>query len=289
MAYSNRKGVTAYEVIIGFILAILAFAIIYLILTNIIAPMLGEYTIRKTCQISALATEWTSIHTFGIGSPVFSLKCKPVDTKITTKDKEAIKGILADDMYKCWEQMGQGKLKIYSDWGVGSDVQCVVCSIIKPKDEGYNTEINPSELIDYLQTKKPLYTKKTYLQLLTGTDDKYEYSNLGDQGKIIINIDNPSYTVFAIKKTSNAWETIKELGIIGGTFVTLKLVGRLVPIPAARVISFALPIPKTIKGKATAGAVIGVATALFYKPDREVNLLLVSGNEIAKRCDNLEG
>ncbi len=288
MAYLNRKGVAAYEVIIGFILAILAFAILYLILTNIIAPMLGEYTTRKTCQISALATEWTRLPG-GVGSLVFSLKCKPVDTKIATKDKDAVKGILADDMYKCWEQMGQGKLKLYSDWGVSSDVQCVVCSIIKPKDEGYNTEINPSELIDYLQTKKPLYAKKTYLQLLTGTDDKYEYSNLGDQGKIVITTDNPAYTVFAVKKISNSWETIKGLGIIGGTFVTLKIVGRFVPIPAARVISFALPIPKTIKGKATAGAAIGIATAFLYKPDREVNLLLVSGNEIAKRCDNLAG
>lgn len=287
MAYLNRKGVAAYEVIIGFILAILAFVILYLILTNIIAPMLGEYTIRKTCQISVLATEWTSI--FGIGSPVFSLKCKPVDTKIATKDKDAIKGILADDMYKCWEQMGQGKLKIYSDWGVSSDVQCVVCSIIKPKDESYNTEINPSELIDYLQTKKPLYTKKTYLQFLTGTDDKYEYKNLGDQGKIIINTDNPAYTVFAIKKISNSWETIKELGIIGGTFVTFKIIGKFVPNPVARVISFALPIPKTIKGKATVGAAVGIATVFFYKPDREINLLLVSGNELTKRCDNLEG
>lgn len=289
MRYSGKKGAVAYEVLIGFILTILAFAILYLIFTNIIAPLLGEYTTRKTCQISALVVEWTRLPIVKTGSPFFSLKCKPVDIKIQTKDKEAIKDILAGEMYKCWEQMGRGKLKLYGDWGLSSDVQCIVCSIIKPKDEKYNVEINPSELIDYLQTKKPTYIEKTYLQLLTGTDDKYEYGNLGEQGKILISTDNPVYTVFAITKTSNSLETIKELGIIGGTILTLKVAGKVIKHPAARVISFLLPVPKTIKGNIAAVSVIGISTAFFYKPDREVTLLLTSGNEIAKRCDNLAG
>ncbi|GEM_PF-5772968 len=288
MRYLNKKGAAAYEVLIGFILAILAFVILYLIFTNIIAPLLGEYTTRKTCQISTLAVEWIRIPLIGTGS-FFSLKCRPVDTKIETKDKEAIKDILAGDMYKCWEQMGRGKLKLYSDWGVSSDVQCIVCSVIKPKDEKYNVEINPSELIDYLQTKKPSYLEKTYLQLLTGTEDKFEYKDIGEQGKILISTDNPAYTVFAVTKTSNSWETIKELGIIGGTVVTLKVAGKVIKNPYVRVISFLLPVPSTIKGNIAAVSVIGIATAFFYKPDREISLLLTSGSEIAKRCDNLQG
>lgn len=272
-----------YKVIVGLVLLLIAFGILWLFITNW-KSWVGGASDKEVCRLSVVAMAKTKTPIIGTASP-FDLNCKTRTEIIKEKDKEKIKEALANSMYDCWYQMAEGKFDFFSDWDFGlSDSRCIICSINKFDENAWQGEMNVNEFEDYLNTKKIPIKKITYAEYFTGVENAKV-----DFGEEIMSLDkdNPVYTIFLVNKRSS-W--IKQLGlgagavgIAGGQVILFKAgktaVGKVVgKVVGTRLIPFA----------GWALLAIDVVGIVAHKTDFYPTLILTSGTEVQNVCDALE-
>lgn len=121
-------------VIVGFALLVLAWLIV--------VPFFSAESDRDTCRLSVDAKSATKVA--GQESDIFrDLKCKTQYVEVTDKvikknDKtiatlsknpdQKVKKAIADEMYDCWYEMGEGQRDPWGDWDTAHIKHCVICS-----------------------------------------------------------------------------------------------------------------------------------------------------------------
>ncbi len=134
--FSNKKGMSQ-EVLVGMILVALALTIYLIFLYNLksLATSTNE---KELCKLSAeLNAKRLTILGNDITPGLSDLKCPT--KKITVKDPDKIKLILSNQMYDCWDQFGQGKLKFLDP---EPNTYCIVCSKISFEGDAKDRKLN---------------------------------------------------------------------------------------------------------------------------------------------------
>lgn len=128
------------------------------------------------------------------GEPMFALNCpreddiiKKGDVVVGNKiDQDKAHGIIAENMRRCWEKVGAGKLDPFSDWNDIEDKSiCMVCSrmifdrslLNFMKDQSTKSGNNVQDVfitnpLPYLYSRTIPNKNMTYFKYLYGTDPK---------------------------------------------------------------------------------------------------------------------
>lgn len=191
-------------VVVGFILIFASYFILF--------PMLFAESDREACRISVEAKSRTKIFQ---DSPIVSdIICKTQYVEVTDKaikknDKiiaalgknpeQKVKKTIADEMYDCWYQMGEGKLDPWGDWGVKQN-HCIICSEITFSDKAKQKFGTLKELNKFLCDTTIPGSTKTYCTYFKG---KNEFE------PVDIDTKEPHAIVYIIEDQTN-------LGTLGG-------------------------------------------------------------------------
>ncbi|MBI2670978.1 hypothetical protein HYX18_03310 [Candidatus Woesearchaeota archaeon] len=199
--FSNKEGVVD-KALVEFLIAVVVIIVLGLVLVGF--KNIGkDVSNRETCRASVLANE-KRLEVAGteLTPGLTDLKCPT--QKITVKDPEKIKLILANQMYDCWDKFGRGKIK-FLDPEIGT--YCIICSKINFEDEAKGKELggflgylaetkirddrgNPVPGIDY-----------TYIRFLTDYETKQdELEKIKAVQDDIINTNNDYAVMFLYYK-----------------------------------------------------------------------------------------
>ncbi|MEK6832448.1 MAG: hypothetical protein AABY32_00235, partial [Nanoarchaeota archaeon] len=190
------------------IVAILIIALLWIIFVNLGDFLYGTGN-KAACQNWVARNSVAYLKEFA-GNAEESSPC--VTTQETIKSissKNDLYEKLAQNMYNCWDQYGQGEANFYSnfDWG-SSNTHCRICSEIKFDNEVKKQikEIDVDDFESYLSAYNPPNSKQTYAEFFIKADRaKIDF---GDNIKIPIN--NDFYTMFVVNKRSQCSLGIRE-------------------------------------------------------------------------------
>lgn len=190
-----RRAQLAPATLITMVLVILGFIILLYVLISTSAGEDGEY---NACKLSVL----TKASTPDIVQERVPLNCrtnkvclgydgKDCDNSFAGEKIEKVEikecsgdtcisdsarkfeEIAAKQMYRCWDMMGEGKLKMYNDADIKLGLQsadnfCMICTRIAVDAEGKEKELlDKVDLPGYLKGNKPEGESETYLQKFT--------------------------------------------------------------------------------------------------------------------------
>lgn len=134
------------------------------------------------------------------------IKCPTVKLKINDKNEEIVKKKIADAMVDCWEEYGQGKLKLFKD----DNIYCAICHRIT-----FGKDIQVKGFTNYLAMNNPKGQKISYLQYLTtertqNSDFLKENENqiIGDT--IIASQQNEYTIIFTFIKGKQYWKEYRN-------------------------------------------------------------------------------
>ncbi|MBI2133343.1 hypothetical protein HYU11_01535 [Candidatus Woesearchaeota archaeon] len=171
-----RKGVTVSAIMSLILLAITIFAL--LSYTGLITSGIESGFSREPCKQSVI--RHSNLHIKSYNPPDEIINCPPTylefeKTKYSIEYRGKTRSIklgdhaekpIADEIYNCWNQFGEGKLDLFG----GPKKYCSVCSIITFKED---MEINGYQFLDYLR-KNTVPNKElakegiTYLDYMRG-------------------------------------------------------------------------------------------------------------------------
>ncbi|MEM0231084.1 MAG: hypothetical protein QXT20_02695 [Candidatus Woesearchaeota archaeon] len=170
------RGIARDEIVL-IILALTAAAVIaYIFIQN---NWLSESAERELCRVSVLS-RWAS--TKIAADSLFDLQCKSHLKRISYSDieeikgesaqKDAIKQIIADEMYDCWYKFNRGQLKLDNVFKVITDPNtmlgtrevCMVCSQIEFDDEIKNKFPTIDKFTEWMMNNKVPGQDFTYFQ-----------------------------------------------------------------------------------------------------------------------------
>ncbi len=160
--------------IVGFLLILLMF--------GMVIPSLSNSIDREDCRISVETMARTKVVQ---ESPIIKdLKCNTQFVEITEKvikknekiiatlNKEPeyrIKKAIADEMYDCWYQMGEGKLDPWGDWQIKPHTKhCIVCSEITFDNKAQKIHSQIKDLDVFLKKTNVPQKDFTYSDYITG-------------------------------------------------------------------------------------------------------------------------
>jgi len=239
----KKKGMMAST--LGRLILILVIALILIVFIGKVTLFGKERSDVEICRLSVLAASKSKI----VGKPlVESIQCETRDIEINEKGiyknnkkietfrnlgvsegksdaENKIKNLIANELYNCWYQFGEGKFNVFDDWN-GQTIKCFLCSDINFK-EIYSTF--PSiDLTEFMAETKIPNTDKTYFQYI-GVDPE----NIG-QVRYIIDTSKSYSVIFSISKWSSfgqAW-ALEGGGAVVGAVAGAKIgaaLGTIVP------------------------------------------------------------
>jgi len=223
----NKRGIeTAY--LIGILILIVSAAILYYVIK--VMPY-TKIVSREACRLSVVARSNKLLKGIGTVTPneLVPLNCKTEEIKIKTANPIEIEKEIANAMYDCWWQLGEGKKKFWTDslWkqlGIPKlgriKSSCVICSVIK-FDERIKNKALTLDMVSYLQQAKVPDKNMTYLEYFTETENAKLPAGLEVEEKLTTKDD---YVIIFMGIDGGEWyETLKTdlkalLGITAGTF-----------------------------------------------------------------------
>ncbi|MFC1685798.1 hypothetical protein ACFLZZ_02115 [Nanoarchaeota archaeon] len=237
----DKKGVER-QVLITTILVIVSFIIILMVIGRFAAVIPDTFD-REACRSSVLikaGLEAKPILSKALGlSP--ALKCKTEYLclnkggkcpkqgyeKVTVKTDDEIKRKVAESMYNCWYQLGEGKADFLGDNFLGLGTQestCVICSVIKFDEFTNDKQLDFS---NYLEKTKIPVGNKTYLEYFTDMKEAKLPTQLKAEE---LNTNKDYAIVFAgLKGGKDLQESLNDMTGTVGTAITagigLKTVG----------------------------------------------------------------
>ena len=206
-----KKKSMATSTMIYIVMMLMALVLLfYFNFEKVLQPAQGR-TPKQICKASAYAHSITKIK----GRDLFDnpIICPTEMIEIEKKDNKKAQHILAQAMYGCWDQFGEGKLELFKE----PNVYCTVCSHITFEDE----DLQLSDFSSFLATKEIPLTdldysegKKlpTYHEYLTGYKTSgSEFLKVKELKKIPDQIidtskDNNYAVIFVHIKGLNKWE-----------------------------------------------------------------------------------
>lgn len=274
------------------LLLVIAGFLIYFFATKW-GPWISERSDEEICRLSVLAMAKGQIPYLRTGSP-FSLRCKTKYLKIEESDKNAIKEELANAMYRCWWQYGEGKLDFFSDWEwkIGQEEHCMICSIIKFDETVTETSIRVEEFEKYLDNKQIPGKGRTYSEFFLDAEKAEMY--FGEEsrgGRIEINHEEPLYVVFGVIKTRTPiegkwYERLRDFFIKEGKIFGIGFLGT-VGLGAISTGGIA-PLSALAKGGLGVGIASMIVAGVAHKDHFYPTLFLIPGEEIRNECTKLD-
>lgn len=252
----NKKGMmeTIVKAIPVLVIAGILFYVIYLIFSAS-----GSAVDREVCRDWVLLKAQSKI----LGKPLVgeNSPCKTEIIEIKKTDEYEIKQDIANEMYDCWYQFGEGKKDFLSDWEwFKGDNWCFICSKIDFSEKVQNEIPEVIDFSDFLATESmPLHGEKTFFEYFYDAGEEISV----DDFPVNLDTSDPLYVVFfADKKASTA-------NYIRGTIPTLALpIGACVVSVVAAVVSGGTlsPVAGVVCSKAgiITAAVVGTAAGGVY-------------------------
>ncbi len=253
----HKKGNLARMKVAGFVLAIFV-AVVILAFLGKIGFVANETSVEEQCRASVIRNARYHIAGIELGSEI-DCPTRKLELKKDLSEDEA-KEKLANAMYKCWRQFGQGKLNLFS----GNGVYCNVCYIVdvKTKDpltgftEYLLTTPSPAENMYYYDYLSSFETSKADEVLgeidLNGIKlDDYEISNKPGENKYAV--------LFVYAKGQDNFEKVKRQLLAQST--------------AGKVIT---PVATGIGVAAGVGTAVAIITAPVSVP-----VIIVAGTAVA--------
>lgn len=212
----NKRGTLTQTTIISLVIVILAGAILFLVLKNIIdRNQLDKEACKQTVDLRNNAI----LGGTGATPALVPLKCKTENIEVKTSDEGTIKRTIAGSLYDCWWMLGEGKADFFSPvswWQVTNpflveQASCIVCSTIKFDDrvKSKNIEIN---LAEYLEETKIPQKNITYLDYFTDAPNS-KFEGIGDSDTMTINEDYA--VIYMSMKGAKIGETLIKSGATG--------------------------------------------------------------------------
>ncbi len=160
--FLKKKGITPITMISSLVIAIVTLLFLFKITQTQVEAMDNAF-LREACKQSVQRQSELHIKTYNPPSEMINCPTSYLDftrdkinyeygdrkksTKLKGSDedrKETMKKAMADEIYYCWNQFGEGKLDLFG----GPKKYCSVCSVLTFKDQG--TELNGYEFYSYL-------------------------------------------------------------------------------------------------------------------------------------------
>jgi hypothetical protein len=269
MALLNKRG--DINIIVFAILVLLAGGILLAIFPALFNDV--AHTMDRTkCETQV---NLHSVEIFEGKLPGELDQCETNSFEVNEDDEEEIKKILADEMYYCWDQFGEGRKDFISEWRT-TGRWCFICSRID-YDSRVQSDFPTIDNFDlYLRDNEfPYFTQNKSVSFYNYF---YEDGNMPDLDKEFkIDTGKSSYVVFFADKEKNWNDMGKGLGAGVGGGVVLCGVGILVsPISGGA----------TLLLCAAAGGAIasGVGYATNHHPDFSAGLYIGDAAGAAGAC-----
>ena len=182
----DKKGDVKF--VTEIILLIIAFIAILPIITNEFFPKANDINSVTACRNSFLLKAKTDVPIIG---PDIDLACKTNVYNYETSDISKLQKLIADELYYCWSQFGEGKIDL-KKWKIPtSDYVCFVCTDIKFK-ESIQKNFPKSQtinMVDYLNNYFiPGSREVTYSEYFLGQKEGFDNNNIRNDLTIIDNI-----------------------------------------------------------------------------------------------------
>ena len=175
------------------IIIIIISALILIFFLGQFSGLFGEQIDKETCHTSVVLRGQQSL----IGEATkraIPLRCKtaykclsmggkcPEDyTKIEVRDEEDIKREIANAMYDCWWQLGEGKINFLKSEWMGKNT-CLFCSLISFDNKIQEKYSEIKDLSNYIAKTNIPEKNITYLQYLSNNPNvEIPPSNVGDK------------------------------------------------------------------------------------------------------------
>lgn len=153
----NRKGDIKY--VVGILLIIIGFIAILPVMIDIFTKG-SDVSSRSSCKESLILKSKTDLPVIG---PDIDLSCMTNVYNIESSDLTSIQKTIAEELYYCWWQFGEGKIEL-DKWKIkGPGYTCFVCADIK-FSEAMSKNFPGTQTIDmasYLNTYLIPGSKKT--------------------------------------------------------------------------------------------------------------------------------
>jgi len=223
MNIKNKKAIARKTLIE--MLALIMSAVILIVLLGRYSPLHGQIVTKEACRDSVLLR--ASIMEKGILEKVVSvppLNCKTryycitkgqkcEDEKyvpVVVKDENDIKEAIANYMYDCWDQLGEGKRDF-----LYSGKRSLICSVVKFENEVKNEYPSISGFYNYLTIHTIPGGNITFIKYLTGIDDLTGKVKIQDD-KMTTNVDYAviftSFKGEGVIRTSTIFSSLSLLG-----------------------------------------------------------------------------
>ncbi len=137
------------------ILIVLISTLLFLAFEGNLKELYAKITEKQSCKSSVQANALLKMRYADFSGEI---KCPIVPLKINDKNDEIAKKKIADAMYDCWDQFGQGKLELFTD----DNVYCTICHRIT-----FDEDVKINGFSSYLATNYAPGQKISYLQFLT--------------------------------------------------------------------------------------------------------------------------
>jgi hypothetical protein len=201
-------------------------------------------------------------------------QCETNHIEVKKDDEEEIKEILADEMYYCWDQFGEGKKDFISEWR--DKRWCFICSRID-YDSGVQSDFPTINNFDlYLRDNEfPYFSSNKSISFY---EYLFEENNVpGINRDFKIDTGKTSYVVFFADKEKNWNDMGKGLGIGVGGGVALCAAGILVsPLSGGASI--------LLCGTGVVSSVLGVGYAANHHPDFSSGIYIGDAAGAAGAC-----
>ncbi len=271
----HKKAVSM--VLVGLILTVLVMSLLIYFISFVYKPVIESSIEREVCKDSVLLKAKTK--TLGI-APSINLKCNTTSINIDSLDQLNTKGneLIANSMYDCWNQFGEGEVDFLSKWDFGgTDTFCFLCSKIE-----FDSSIkgNKFDLGTYLNENKIPLQDETYVEYFTKVKDAKLNLDFLDKLKT----DEPLYILFFADKkfdTKTLTDYNLEYGAIGGVSCVAgaKIGGAL----GALFGGFGA-IPTAVAGCAGGMLVSSVAVISLEKLKYVPGLYITDSSDVVKLC-----
>jgi hypothetical protein len=218
---SGKKGMPQISVLVAliFMVALLLVLVGFLYSTG----QLGESAVDKeTCKLSVQLFAKAKVPGFDVASSD-SIKCHTETREIDTSTQEKAKKDLANAMFDCFDNWGDGELELFDTESRNKNNYCIVCSKLEfTKDE------KVTGLTEYLTETTISGKGKSYYQFIKGTGvSERDYGSISDENLVINDVVDASKdyaVIFNYGKTIGWWDKAQKdaiassIGLIlGGT------------------------------------------------------------------------
>jgi hypothetical protein len=200
------------------------------IITKIV-EVANEANQKETCKKSVLMYSKTVIG----GKPLSdSIKCPTKYITIKSNSDDEAKRTIANEMYDCWDNFGQGKLELFD---TKNENFCAVCSVIG--FSGVKGDIDGFS--EFLANEKIPTRDETYLEFLIGeSQDNLKEQTAYADSEFKINTEAEYAVMFTYSKKSRMSTIAKSaIGIVTGAVLAaggVFLIATGVGIPAGIVV-----------------------------------------------------